>query len=136
MKQRFNWRLWGGLLLTVAAFLGYFLLLSQFEVTRDVPWAPFVLFVIAALLLISGWRRASRKILPSIVAVLGFLIIGAFTFMVTAGSKNLPASTDAPAVGEKVPAFALADTNKRVVSLTEVLAGSRGVLLVFYRGHW
>jgi hypothetical protein len=136
MKQRFNWPLWSGLLLAVVAFVSYFALFAQYEITRDVPWTSFLLFAVAAVLLISGWRRAARKILPSIVAVLGILVLGAFTFLVTVGSKGLPVSSGAPAVGKKAPLFALADTNNRPVSLSNALAGSNGVLLVFYRGHW
>lgn len=134
--KRLNWALWGGLLLVVVAFFSYFAFFARFPVTRDVPWASFLLFLTAAVLLVAGWRRAPRKILASIVAVLGFLVIGAFTFMVTAGTKNLPLSGRAPAVGEAAPAFALPDTAGRPVSLASALSGSNGVLLVFYRGHW
>jgi hypothetical protein len=136
MKQRFNWPLWTGLLLAVVAFVSYFALFAQFEITRDVPWASFILFAVAVLLLISGWRRATRKILPSIVAALGIVVLGAFTFLVTVGTKDLPASDGAPKVGEKAPAFTLADTNNRPLSLANAATGSNGVLLVFYRGHW
>lgn len=134
--RRLNWALWGGLLLVVLAFFSYFSFFARFPLTRDVPWASFLLFLIAAVLLVTGWRRAPRKILASIVAVLGFLVIGAFTFMVTAGTKNLPLSSRAPAIGQMAPAFALPDTAGRTVSLADALNGSNGVLLVFYRGHW
>lgn len=134
--KRLNWTLWGGLLLVVLAFFSYFSFFTRFPLTRDVPWASFLLFLIAAALLVTGWRRAPRKVLPSIVAVLGFLVIGAFTFMVTAGTKNLPRSGGAPAVGQAAPEFALPDTAGRTVSLEDALRGSNGVLLVFYRGHW
>jgi energy-coupling factor transporter transmembrane protein EcfT len=134
--RRFNWALWGGLLLAVLAFFSYFFFFAQFPLTRDVPWVSFLLLLIAAVLLVTGWRRAPRKILASIVTVLGFFVIGAFTFMVTAGSKNLPLSNRAPAVGQRAPAFALPDTQNRTVSLADALNGSNGVLLVFYRGYW
>jgi uncharacterized membrane protein YhhN len=136
MKRPWNWHLWSGLALALVAFFSYFLLFVRFPMTRDIPWVPFILFLIAAVLLISGWRRASRKLLPSIVTLVGFLIIGAFTFVVTVGTKNLPASVNAPAVGEKAPQFALPDTNNQTVSLASVLAESNGVLLIFYRGFW
>ncbi len=136
MKHRFNWQLWGGLLLAVVAFGSYFAFFVRFAVTRDVPWASFLLFLIAAVLLVAGWRRASRKILASLVAVLGLFVIGAFTFYVTVGTKNLPVSTGAPSVGATAPAFTLPDTNNRAVSLADTLNGSNGVLLVFYRGYW
>jgi hypothetical protein len=136
MRSRFNWPLWSGLLLAVVAFISYFAFFARFEVTRDVPWVSFVLFAIAIALLISGWRRAPRKIVATIVAVLGFLILGLFTFSITIGSKNLPVSQRAPAVAQKAPTFTLPDTNNRMVSLAGVLSRSNGVVLVFYRGHW
>ncbi len=134
--RRLNWATWGGLLLVVVAFVSYFSFFARFPLTRDVPWASFLLFLIAAVLLVTGWRRAPRKIVASIVAVLGFLVIGAFTYLVTAGSKGLPLSTGAPAIGQAAPAFALPDAGGRTVSLADALSGSNGVLLVFYRGHW
>ena len=136
MKSRFNWQLWGGLLLTVFAILSYFMFFSRFAVTRDVPWVPFLLFLGAIALLVTGWRRAPRKIVPSIVMVLGLFLAGAFTFMVTVGSKGLPIAGGAPAVGQKAPDFALRDTANREVTLSSLLTQSNGVVLIFYRGHW
>ncbi len=134
--KRFNWQLWGGLVLAVVAFVSYFTFFSQYAVTRDVPWVSFALFLGAIALLIAGWKRAPRKILASIVAVLGLFIAGAFTFMVTAGSKGLPVAQGAPAVGQQAPDFALPDTQGRQVSLSNVLGQSNGVILIFYRGYW
>lgn len=134
MKQRFNWMLWAGLLLAVVGFVSYFAFFSRFPVTRDVPWVNVVLLLVAAALLVIGWRRAPRKIVASIVAVLGFVVIGAFTAYVV--RSDVPPSSGAPAVGEKAPAFVLPDTANRMVSLDDALSGSNGVLLVFYRGYW
>jgi len=134
--RRINWPLWGGLLLAVLAFFSYYGFLAQFPVTRDVPWVSFLLFLIAVVLLVAGWRRAQRKVLASVVLVLGLLVPGFFTFLVTAGSKGLPLSNRAPAVGEKAPAFTLPDTQNRPVALNDLLQQSNGVLLVFYRGYW
>ena len=136
MKRRFNWPLWSGFLLTVVAFFSYYGFFSQFPLTRDVPWVSFLLLLLAVALLVTGWRRAQRKVLASIVMVLGLLVTGFFTFLVTAGSKGLPLSNLAPEVGEKAPAFTLPDTQNRPVALNDLLHGSNGVLLVFYRGHW
>ncbi len=135
MKTRFNWPLWGGLLLTVVAFLSYFSFFARFPVTRDVPWASFLLVLVAVALLVMGWRRAPRKIVASIVLVLGLAITGLFTYSVTAGSK-VPAAEGAPNVGQQAPAFTLRDTANREVALSNLLAQSNGVLLVFYRGYW
>src|SRR5688500_16903862 len=106
MKRPWNWQLWSGLALAIVAFLSYFLFFARFPMTRDMPWASFVLFLLAGMLLISGWRRPPRKLVPSRVALVGLLIIGALTFTVTIGTKNLPASVDSPSVGEKAPQFA------------------------------
>jgi energy-coupling factor transporter transmembrane protein EcfT len=129
-------KVWTGLFLCVVAFVSYFAYFSRFEATRDVPWVPFLLFALALYLLISGWRQARRKILASVGVVLGLAVIGLFTYSVTVGSKDLPASASAPRVGQKAPDFALPDTQGRTVSLSQTLAGSKGVLLVFYRGYW
>jgi MFS superfamily sulfate permease-like transporter len=134
--RRVNWPLWTGLVLSAAAFVSYFAFFSRFPATRDIPWANAILFVVAIVLVIAGWRRAPRKILASIVAVLALAIAAAFVFAVTAGSK-LPAAHGAPRNGERVPQFSLLDTNQRTVTLDQLLAQSpRGVLLVFYRGYW
>jgi hypothetical protein len=135
MKRRFNWALWGGLLLAVIAFLSYFTFFVRYPVTRDVPWASFLLFLGAIALLVAGWRRAPRKIVASIVLVLGLAITAMFTHSVLVGSK-VPAAAGAPAVGEKAPEFTLRDSANRDVALSNLLAQSNGVLLIFYRGYW
>jgi energy-coupling factor transporter transmembrane protein EcfT len=134
--RRINWPLWLGFLLAVLAFFSYYGFLAQFPITRDVPWVSFLLLLVAVVLLVTGWRRAQRKVLASIVALLGLLVTGMFTFMVTAGSKGLPVSSRAPAIGRQAPAFTLPDTQNRPVALNDLLQGSNGVLLVFYRGYW
>ncbi|HEY0160194.1 MAG TPA: hypothetical protein VGF28_23100 [Thermoanaerobaculia bacterium] len=136
MKRRFNWRLWGGLLLAVVAFFSYFTFFVRYPATRDVPWVSFLLFLGAVSLLVAGWRRAPRKIVASIVLALGLAVTGFFTFAVTLGSRQLPAADGAPGVGQKVPEFTLRDTANRNVALSQMLGQSNGVLLVFYRGFW
>jgi ABC-type xylose transport system permease subunit len=136
MRSRFNWQLWLGLLLAIVAFVSYFGFFYRFPATRDVPWVSFALFLGSIALLISGWRRAPRKILASIVTLLGLFMAGAFTFLVTVGTKNLPLSASAPAVGRKAPDFTLPDMQGRQVSLANLLGQSNGVVLIFYRGYW
>ena len=136
MKLRLNWPLWIGFLLAPIAFITYFTVFARYPVTRDLPWASFLLFALSIALLVTGWRRAARKIVPSLAVILGVLVFAGFTYIVTIGSKNLPASSRAPAVGEQAPDFTLNDANGRAVTLSQVLAGSNGVLLVFYRGYW
>ena len=134
--RKVNWLLWGGFLLAIAAFVSYFVFFSRFAITRDVPWASFLLFAGAIAMLVAGWRRAPRKIVASIVTVLGIAIFGGFTFLVTVFTKQIPGAHNAPAIGQKAPDFALPDANNRPVSLSSTLAQSNGVLLVFYRGYW
>jgi hypothetical protein len=133
---RWNGPLWSGFALSVVAFISYFYFFSRFPVTRDVPWASVLLFVAAMALLVRGVLRANRKIFASIVAVLGALVFVFFGLAVTVLSK-VPASHNAPKVGQKAPEFTLLDANRHPVALASVVASApRGVLLVFYRGYW
>jgi hypothetical protein len=153
-KRRSNWLLWLGFLTSVVAFVSYFLFFFQFPVTRDIPWVNYLLFAVAALFLAIGLRRAYArislyrgKISGPILTVLSAAVLGVFCFTVLVESKHLPASTDAPHVGQKAPLFSLPDINGKPVSLSGLLAtpidapagskrAARGVLLVFYRGYW
>ena len=149
--RRFNWPLWVGFLLTLAAFMSYFSVFVYFPPTRDFPWANLLLFVIAAALLFLGIRRgfaADRphpirsKIVTTIVASLGALVMAFFVFAVLIAARWLPESKGAPQVGQRAPDFTLNDTNGKPVSLAELLStpvngnAPKGVLLVFYRGYW
>jgi hypothetical protein len=182
--QRFNWQIWAGFLLSLAALVSYPFVFVRFPVTRDFPWANLLLFGIAAALLLLGVRRAwtrqkpdpgvpdgaaplgwdgeggrtFAKIVASVLATLSVAILGFFIFAAFIISRWLPASQGAPQIGQKAPDFSLADTNGRLVSLSELLsapingetgnAGAlarnereartvpKGVLLVFYRGSW
>ena len=150
--RRFNWHIWAGFLLSISAFLSYVLFFVNFPITRDVPWANLILFLIAAWLLFVGIRRAfaadrSRlaKIGSSVLAVLGALLIGFFIFMTFIMARWLPASEGAPRVGNRAPEFTLPDANGKPILLAELLSTPinvtnttkpRGVLLIFYRGYW
>lgn len=151
--QRFNWQIWAGFLLTIAAFLSYPFFFVDFPFTRDFPWANLLLFGIAALLLFVGIRRAfapdrsrAAKIGSSILAGLGIVVIGLFVFTAFIMARWLPAAHGAPQIGQTAPDFTLADATGKPTSLSDLLstpingtAGSakpRGVLLIFYRGYW
>ena len=148
-KAKFNWPIWVSLVLSIFAFLSYPLLFVNWPVTRDFPWANLALFAVAAFLLIVGIRRTFApgrrrlsKILTALVATLSVLVFGMFILVAFIGARWLPASTHAPQVGQKAPAFTLNDTNGKPISLTELVLQpingkpAKGVLLIFYRGYW
>ena len=147
--RRFNWPIWAGFLLSLIAFISYFLVFVWFPVTRDFPWANLLLFAFAAVLLVLGIRRAfspdrprRSKILGAILTALSVAIFGFFIVAIFVIARRLPASHSAPQISQKAPDFTLSDTNGKPVSLSELLASPvngkspRGVLLVFYRGYW
>jgi hypothetical protein len=146
--RRFNWPLWLGFLLSIVTFFSYFAVFVWYPVTRDFPWANLLLFLVAAVLLFLGLRRAfagdrrAPKILAAIVTILGVVVIAFFLFAFFIGGRALPASTGAPQVGQRAPDFTLTDAGGKAVSLNELLStpingnAPKGVLLVFYRGYW
>ncbi|HET8781283.1 MAG TPA: hypothetical protein VFM63_02610 [Pyrinomonadaceae bacterium] len=146
--RRFNWPLWLGFVLSVVGVFSYLAVFVWYPVTRDFPWANLLLFAIAAVLLFVGVRRAfgsdrrRSKIVASIVATLGVVVIALFLVGFFVGGRALPASKGAPQVGQKAPEFTLTDTGGKAVSLNELLTTPingnppKGVLLVFYRGYW
>jgi multisubunit Na+/H+ antiporter MnhB subunit len=139
MNHRFNWQLWSGLALSIVAFATYFAFFIRFPVTRDVPFPSLILFAIAIVLLIVGLRRAQRRrALAWVVTVLGIGVAAFFCFAVFIGSRQLPVSETALAVGAKAPDFVLPDINRKPVALAQLLAApsNKGVVLIFYRGYW
>ena len=146
--RRFNWPLWLGFVLSVVGVFSYLAVFVWYPVTRDFPWANLLLFAIAAVLLFVGVRRAfagdrrRSKVVASIVATLGVVVIALFLVGFFVGGRALPASKGAPQVGQKAPDFTLTDTGGKAVALNELLTTPingkppKGVLLVFYRGYW
>jgi predicted PurR-regulated permease PerM len=146
--RRFNWPLWLGFVLSVVGVFSYLAVFVWYPITRDFPWANLLLFAVAAVLLFVGVRRAfasdrrRSKIVASIAATLGVVLIALFLFGFFVGGRELPASKGAPQVGQKAPDFSLNDSNGKAVALNELLttpingAPPKGVLLVFYRGYW
>src|SRR5215467_1396524 len=128
--RRLNWPLWVGFVLTIAAFLTYFFVFVEFPVTRDFPWANLLIFFVALVFLFLGVRRGfasdrphptRSKIVSSIVATLGVVILGLFVFTIFIAGRWLPASKGAPQVGQLAPDFALPDTSGYQVSLSDLL---------------
>lgn len=137
-----------GFLLCAAAFVSYPLFFSRFPVTRDVPWATWLLLGLGVAMAGVGLARAYRnperyrgKIAGPVFGVLSLAVVGVFVVFLGM-TKQLPTSEGAPKVGQRSPDFTLPDTQGRSVRLYDLLAqpaaGRSGswVLLIFYRGYW
>src|ERR1700730_1621914 len=142
MKRRWNWSLWIGFVLVLAGFVSYEFF-SQFPMTRDFPWANFLIFALGGFLLVLGLLRAfgrpqvyRGKIFGSIFAVLGVLVFGLFAYVIFFELRQVPASSNAPRVGQKAPDFTLPDQNDKPVALSDLLSGSKAAVVIFYRGFW
>ena len=152
MKRRWNWLLWAGFLASLAAPIAHVLVFVWHPATRDFPWAALLIFAAGAVLLAMGLQRAFAKpamyrgkIFGSVLAVLALAVFGMFSFGLFYIARDLPPSAHAPEVGQKAPAFSLPDQNEQQVTLAQLLStpvpgmrgtNPRGVLLIFYRGHW
>jgi peroxiredoxin len=154
--MRVNWPLIAGFLLSLLTFLSFRLLFVKWSLTRDVPWANFLLLAAALACLWTGLRRSYapghsrilRALVGSIIAIVSAAALALFVFVVLVAPRQLPAASHAPQVGENVPDLALIDMNGSSVSLADVLAGRvssdgtgvaqgpshapKGVLLIFY----
>ena len=126
----------------------------QVSLIRLPFWPSVLLFLVAAILLISGLRRAFResqsyrgKISGPILTALSVLIFALFGFFNYYVFKNFPAANNAPKVGQRAPEFTLVDTTGKSFSLAQLLStpmadstgdsrAARGVLVFFYRGYW
>jgi drug/metabolite transporter (DMT)-like permease len=143
MKRRRNILIWAGFAIAVVALVSYTPLFAQFPVTRDVPWANYLLFAVAICLLAVGLKRAFKepqvyrgKITGSILGILSVLMLAFFCFVIFYAGKQVPASLDALRPGQPAATFTLADANGKQVELSGLLKGNRGALLIFYRGYW
>jgi hypothetical protein len=142
VKKNWNWSLWLGFLFVLAGFLSY-AFFAQFPVTRDLPWANFLLFAVGGILLVVGLFRAFGKprvyrgrILGPILAILGICMFGFLSYVFFYVLRQVPPSTGAPRVGQKAPEFTLLDQDGKEVSLRDLTTRSKAVALIFYRGFW
>jgi AhpC/TSA family len=143
LKRRWNIMLWTGFAIVVLSVISYVPVFALFPVTRDVPWVNYLLFVAGGVLLAVGLKRAygepdryRGKISGPILSVQSMLIAGLFIFGVLFLTKQLPASSEAPRVGQPAPQFTLANIDGKQTALADLLNGRRGVVLIFYRGYW
>lgn len=139
----FNWQIVIGFLLSLFAFASVPMVFSQWSVSTDYRWLSVGLFLLAAIFLIVGLRRAFAvgrgkisKITAAILTLVSSSVFGLFVYLAFFLATSLPKSTGAPQVGQKAPDFRLADAGGEQVSLTDTLSKQKGVLLVFYRGYW
>ena len=143
MRPRHNVMVWVGFGAALIAFMSYLPLFALFPATRDIPWANFLLFLVAGCFLAVGINRAFRqselyrgKISGSILGVLSVLMLGFFCFGVFYASKWIPSPAGALQVGQHAPDFTLASAGGQPVTLSKLLNDHRGAVLVFYRGYW
>ena len=129
-----------GFVVCVAAVFSYPTFFVKFPVTRDVPWASWLLFALglgtAGVGIARAYRRPDRypgRVAGPILGALSLASLAFFIFMTEIWSRDLPVSSSAPRVGEKAPDFTLAATNGAPVRLSQLGAWS---LLIFYRGYW
>ena len=159
MRRSWNPLLWGGFAIAFLAFPAYFMYFVRFRSTREVPWLNFVLSVLAILMVALGlWRAYKRpqeyrgKVSGPILTALSLLLIGYFFQSIYVGARSVPASTNAPQVGQKIQDFTLTDSEGQPVTLSALMSqpfGSNdwpatsaatkktaGAVLIFYRGYW
>jgi hypothetical protein len=141
-KKSWNWSLWIGFLCALGGFFSY-TFFAQFPITRDFPWANLLLFVVGGICLVVGLFRAfgkarvyRGKIFGPILATLGVLMFGFFSYVFFYQLRQVPPSAGAPRVGQKTPEFTLLDQDGKDVSLGELVSRSKAVALIFYRGFW
>jgi hypothetical protein len=150
-SRRSNWHLWAGFVVCLVGFASYFLVFVRFPVTRDVPWANFLLFGTGIAFLSFGLKRVfgpsqqgRGKVAGSILSLLSLISVGFFCYLIFYQTRQLPASAGAPRIGQRAPDFLLPDSDNNPVSLSSLLSTPvensqvppKGVLLVFYRGYW
>ena len=144
--RRNNSALWLGLVITILGVLSnflYFLKMPQ----AVIPWINVILPAIGLGFLVIGLRRAfgqsqlyRGKIWGSIVTVLS-VVLFALSVWGFFHSRDVPGTSAAPQVGQRVPDFTLPDSNGQAVSLSQLLSSpdshpTKALLLIFYRGHW
>src|SRR5690242_9659089 len=95
-----------GFAVCAIALVSYPLFFARFPVTRDVPWASWILFAAGLGLLFMGLRRAfgqperyKGKIAGPIFGVLSLAVLGLFLFVTLVVSRQLPSSSRVAKVG-------------------------------------
>jgi len=143
VKRHWNVPIWAGFAIVLVALVSYIPIFALFPITRDVPWANYLLFLLGGGLLAVGVRRAFRdpehyrgKISGSILAMLSVLLCAFFLVGILYFGKQIPSVDSALRPGQSAPPFALQDTAGKQVASSDLLKSHRAVVLVFYRGYW
>ena len=159
VKRSWNPILWAGFALALASLPLYFLFLVRYQNTRESPWANVLVSAIAAVMLGVGiWRAYNRpqqfrgKVFGPILTLLSVAAIGLLFTTIYSVARNLPASINAPQLGQRVPDFTLPDSEGQLVTFStlegqpftsnewppKAAAGKKasGTVLIFYRGYW
>jgi hypothetical protein len=149
IDRRRNAAPWWGLLFAIGGIACNLAFFVGTPLPGVLPWLSLLFGTLALLFLVSGLTRAfgqprvyRGKVLSLALTVITLVPIGltAFAFV---GARNLPDSTAAPQVGQRVPDFTLSDPSGTPLSLDQLLASTtsqapapKAVLLIFYRGYW
>ena len=143
VKRRWNVLIWIGFAIVLVALVSYIPIFTVFPVTRDVPWANYLLFLLGGGLLAAGVSRGFRdpehyrgKVSGSILSVLSVLLFGFFVVSILYFAKQIPSAERALHAGQLAPPFVLQDVNGKQVASSDLLKSHRAVALVFYRGYW
>jgi hypothetical protein len=154
-ERRKNTAPWWGLLFALGAIGCNVAFFVSPPLQGALPWLSVLFGVLALVFLATGLRRAfgqahvyRGKVLSVVLTAIALFPLGltAFAFV---KARELPSSTVAPQVGQRVPDFTLSDTTGKPVSLDQLLAPAasastsqsqaqapKAVLLIFYRGYW
>jgi hypothetical protein len=159
MKRSWNPILWAGFAVALASLPLYFIFLVRYQSLRESPWVNAVLCVIAAAMLGVGLVRAYKrpqqfrgKIFGPILALLSVASFGLLFTGIYYAARNLPASINAPQLGQMIPDFTLPDSEGQLVTFSTLqgqpfvsndwppsaASGKKpsGTVLIFYRGYW
>jgi uncharacterized RDD family membrane protein YckC len=146
-----NSSLWLGLIAALAALLCNFVFFLNPPAQGAIPWLSLALAAVALVLLALGVKNLFMQRRTIAARIFGVVVV-LFSLLLSVGSifgffhaRAVPASTDAPQIGQKAPDFTLADTTGQSISLAQLFAPAPGdaaaaapkaVLLIFYRGYW
>jgi hypothetical protein len=154
-QRRKNTAPWWGFLFALGAIGCNMAFFVNPPLQGALPWLSLLFALLALAFLATGLRRAFAqapvyrgKVLSIVLTVIALFPLGLSGFAFVK-ARELPGSTAAPQVGQRVPDFTLSDTSGQPVSLDQLLAptGSastsqsqaqapKAVLLIFYRGYW